>query len=248
MMMRRNAVCLALCTMMLLVAQPSVAKSEKTFYSNFRLNFVKLVSLKGKEKTQVATSHPATITVDKMTELLSSIRIDHKAFMREKVQEFEVFDAEAVQVLAPAMVEAFGKASTNEVVEFSYLFKNPKVILRNDRFTTGRAWVDAGKLHVEFSKLYARIDADLSKRGYSDKAVGHARGLRVVLDTAPGQVLGASAREIVLGLDASYASAGPQVAPVTPSERLAELDRLRELDLITEPEYQAKRRAILNQL
>ena len=229
----------------------AVAKSKHIVYTNYRLNFVKLVNLKGKELQQRAPTHPATLSVEQLRNMLGSIRIHRKALLKKGkiLEDRNVFDDKALDILAPHMVDAFRQASAKQVVVFSYLFKNPKSILRNDRFTTGKAWVKDNELHVEFVKVYAKVIGDIDKRGMSNKALGKAKGLRIALEPGPNQMLGStSPREIIMDLSKTYVGAGEHAIPETPTERLEELKRLREMNLITEKEFKAKRQAILRQL
>ncbi len=240
---------LVIAVMLGLVAAVADAKNENTIFTNYRLNYVKLVNLGKSEQKDLTPTHPAQITVAKMTEMLSSIRLSRRVFFKSKVEDRGAFDQGAVETLSPYLVEAFKQAKPNQVVAFSYLFKSPHVLARNDRFTTGVAWVKDNQLHIEFQKLFARLTADLDKRGYTSRAISNSRGLRIELETGPGQMLGANnPREIVLDTGATFATVQGHPRPETTTQRMEELDRLKAMKLITPEEYSAKRQAIINKL
>ncbi|MBI2343918.1 MAG: SHOCT domain-containing protein [Deltaproteobacteria bacterium] len=226
------------------------AAPKNTIYTDYRLNFVKLEALSGPDLKAKAPTHPAEVSTETMSGILSTFRLSRRALMKKgkMVDEREIFDEEAINVLAPHLVEGLRRAKEHEVVVFSYLYKNPKFILRNDRLTAGKMWMTGKDLHVEFLKVYAKVTGDLSKRGYSDKLVNMARGVRIVLEPAPGMTLGETAREVIADTGATFFARGRHTLPEQAPDRLTELKRLREMNLITEKEYQAKRRAILNAL
>lgn len=248
-----------LCVLSVSVAVPASAKDsgasdkdlKKTIFTNYRLNFVKLDEIKGKNREYIHPSHPATVSVSKMREMMAAMRLSRRAFFKKEkiVKDQEVFDEGALETLAPHLVEGLRRASNDEVVAFSYLFKNPTFVLRNDRFTTGTVWMEGDDLHMEFTKIFARIDGDLDKRGYEAKMVGRAKGVRIVLEMSPGVQFGHSKQELVLNSKGTFIAVGSnKYQEQTHEGRLEELTRLHDMGLITKEEYEAKRRAILNQL
>lgn len=230
------------------------AKSE-TIYTNYRLNNVQLIAPKAKVLAGRAIAHPATISVEKMRNMLGAVQIHRKAWLKKGkiVEDRAAFGDAAIELLAPYFVEALSKAESNQIIYFSYLAKNEKSVMRRDRLTAGKVWVEDDGFHMEFDKLFARVESDLSKRGYHDKTVAKAKGLRVVLDAGPGQMLGNSTRELIFDLGTNFTAAhaatqGGSAMSKTSVERLEELERLREMNLISEEEYTAKREAILRKL
>lgn len=220
--------------------------------TNRKLDFVKLVELTKKDQTDIHPQHPATVSIDKMRELLASLQISHTAFFkRTKITDRQVFDDYGVNYLAPYLAEALTRANNNQVVVFSYQHGNPKKIIDNDRFSTGKVWMEGTQLHIEFLKLMAKFTGDLSKRGYAEKVLGNAKGLRVALEAGPGQMLGASnASEIIFDTKATFAASGNQKhrMPESVSERLDELKKLYDRKMISDTEYRAKRQTIINGL
>lgn len=247
---------------------PQLASAEsKYIYTNHRLDYVKLQPIPKKESAEKSPTHPATIAIGKMQEILASLKVSRKLFLRKQVETQEIFNEKAVGFLAPLLVEAFQRAGADEVVVFSYLWKNPQLIMRNDRFTAAKAWVKDQELHIEFLKLHAKLEGDTDKKGNFDRVVNQAKSLRIELEPQAGQMFGASnAHELVIDLAAAVARPVPEggakgkaaasratipaTEPVDTSlqSRLRELDTLRRARLITDDEYQAKRKALLQNL
>ncbi len=248
---------IALVCFVCLAAVPAQAKKNdpenvgKTIYTNYRLNFVKLENLSGKERERVHPSHPANVSIGKMREMLAAIRLSRRAFFKKEkiVEDRALFDDEALATLTPHLVQGLRRATDKEIVAFSYLFKNPRFVLRNDRFTSGKMWMEGDDLHVEFVKVYAQLTGDIDKRGYDTKIASQAKSLRILLELGPGMTFGRSKRELVLNTKETFVAAGDnKFKEQTTEGRLEELTRLRDMGLITKEEYEAKRRAILNQL
>lgn len=251
-MQRWGMFVLCLCVMLGLSVPHADAKVV-TVHTDYRLDNVKLISLSGREQKAYTPAHPATMTIAKMSEMLSSIRLSRRAFFsKKKIDNRVIFDEAIVAEFAPHLVKALAQAANNQVVVFSFVSHNARYLVRNNRFTSGRMWVADNALHIDFNKVFAKLEDDLSKRGlYSSRAANNARGVRVVLEVQPGQQLAArNAREIILPLDQTFAGAGPSNpdAANTPEQRLEELQRLRDMGLITDTEYSAKRQAVLNGL
>lgn len=246
---------------------PAFAAAEsKYIYTNHRLDYVKLQPIPKKILAGKAPTHPATIAIGKMQEILASLKVSRKLFLRKQVETQEIFNEKAVAFLAPLLVEAFQRASAEDEVVFSYLWKNPQLIMRNDRFTAAKAWVKDQEMHIEFLKLHAKLEGDTDKKGNFDRVVNQAKSLRIELEPQAGQMFGASnPHELVIDLAAAVArpaieaparggaatrATEPATVPVDTSlqSRLRELDRLRRARLITDDEYQAKRKELLQNL
>lgn len=190
--------------------------AAKTTYivTNNRFNYVKLKEIKAKEAETLKITHPATLDEQGLRGALSSINLARSYVVKKEADTQQVFDENAINYLAPAIVRAFAQASPQEIVVFSYLSKNPYVFIRNDRLSICRAWISDGELHVKFEKLYAKLFGDTDKRGNEAKLISQARGLRVKLELGEGQKLGIDdTDEIVLSLNTNYTKK-PEVAKV----------------------------------
>lgn len=194
---------LALC-----VGLPTAAAAESRYvYTNHRFDYVRIQAIAKKELAAKSPTHPAVIPVAKMGEMLAAVRLSRRSVFRKEVAAQEVFPERAVSALAPKLVAAFQQAGADEEVVFSWLWKDPEFIVRNDRFTVAKAWVHGNELHLQFLKLHAQLTGDYDKKGNFDKAVNRSRGIRIDLEPQPGQMLGSSnAEELVIDMTQTYAA------------------------------------------
>lgn len=247
-------------------AAKAAAKQEKfegegIFYTNGRMDFVKVEDMKGSEVKERAPQHPATIGVDQMKNYLLSVTVTEKDLLKKSPEIVQVFTEKSVGFLAPILVKAFSKAQPNQMVVLSWLTKDPLFVLRNDRIVIAECWVKDDQLHMQFNKLLAKLVGDTDKKGNFNLIVDRAKGLRIKL--LPSAVLMATGRngtEAVIsmngdfsGLNAPDAIAGSSIDPKARAQRsvkdrLSDLDQLRKDKMVTEAEYQAKRKALLDSL
>ena len=247
------------------MAIPAVSFAKKTtyIYTNYRLNYVKTEEVGKKDlKKRGPFGHPYLMAPQEMGGVLSGILLNRSFVISKEVETQEVFDTNAVGFLAPFLAEGLKTAKPNEEIVFSYLDKNPKLVLRSDRITVGKMWVKDQYLHIEFAKLMAKLFGDYDKRGNFAQVVNRAKGLRVSLETKPGYELGSSSEELIINLKKVTQVASQEKAQVKEEKRatelvpnsqvmekrLKELKKLRKKGLITEEEYQAKRSDILKDL
>lgn len=236
---------------------PAVAKKGEfpgnTVYTDYSLTYIKLDDISSKALRDVQLSHPATITVEKMRQMLSSVAINRRSmFKKDKiVEDGAVFGDRDVDNFAAYLVDALQRATARQIVVFSYLVRNPRMVGGLDRLNTGKIWMAGNQLHIAFDKLYALVTEDTSKRGYDTKTLRQAKGLRVTLEAGAGQSLGNNGQEIVLDTGATFVAKTNSKnvrLPATLTERLEELKKLRDKKLITDDEYNAKRDAIMKNL
>lgn len=236
-------------------------EEEGIFYTNGRMDFVKLDTLKEKEVKERAPQHPATISLDQMKNYLLSVTVSEKDLLKKSPDIVQVFNEKSVGFLAPILVKAFSKVQPNQMVVLSWLTKDPMFVLRNDRIVIAECWVKDDQLHMKFNKLLAKLVGDTDKKGDFDQIVNRAKGLRIkLLPSAVVAVAGKKGTEAVIsmngdfsGLDAPDVIAGGSSASKvraqrTVKDRLTDLDQLRKDKMITEGEYQNKRKALLDSL
>lgn len=199
------------CLLILIAAivLPAGSFAKKTTYitTNHRFNWVKISEVKASVAEARKMTQPATIDEEGLRSALKAVKFSRTYIIKKEVDAQDVFDENAINFLAPNLVKAFSTATDKEEVIFSYLMKNPIIILRNDRINLGKMWISGSELHIVFEKLYAKVLGDVDKRGNEAKAVANARGLRVQLDLQPGQMLGVSdPDEVILDLNFNYAA------------------------------------------
>ena len=199
----------------------SIAVAKKTTYivTDHRFNYVKLVEVNAKEAGELGITQPRDIDDARMRAMLASIKMSRRHVISKEVDTQEAFDERSINYLAPALAKAFRQGSSNEVVVFSFLMKNPHFILRDDRLNLGRAWIHDNELHVKFDKLYAKLTGDTDAKGNEAKAIARARGLRTDLEFGPGQQAGEkNPEELVIDLNHDFVSDATAIAAKAPAE------------------------------
>lgn len=260
----------------LAVIVPSMAQAGETIYkSKNKIDYIKLDGAKRAEK-EGGLNHPYTFTGEQMKAVLSSIHFNKKILLMKDVENRNLFDEQNVEFLTPYLIEAFQKAKADEVVVVSYFTRNTKLVIQNDRLTVLRAFMKSDGLHMKFTKIYAKLLGDRETQG-SAMATSQARGLRVSLELQPGQNrVSWDPEELVFDLGhfsgtATAEKSEPKKEKAKKEKKDKEIvaeegmktedageksvrDRLKELDqlkadaLISEKEYQAKRKELLKEL
>lgn len=236
-------------------------EGEGVFYTNGRMDYIKVEAMSKKEAQRRAPQHPATISVDQMKDYLLSITASEKNLLKKSPEIVQVFTDKAVGFLAPIMVRAFAKAQPSDQVVLSWLVKDPSFVLRDDRIVIAECWVKDGQLHMQFNKLLAKLVGDYEGKGNFDTVIGNAKAIRTRLVTsAVVSVTGKNEREAVIAMDADFSAlnapdvvAGSNADPKAKAqrnikERLSDLEQLRKDKMITEVEYQSKRKRLLDSL
>lgn len=259
-----------------LAAVPAFAKKTTIIYTDNRFNWVKIVEMNKKDSEKIKPTLPAVFTEEQLRAILKEIKLSRSVIMKKEVETQDIFDERGINFLAPKLVDALAKATDKDVVEFSYLTKDPIFILRDDRLTIGRVWVKDTDLYFAFDKLFAQLLGDYDKRGDFSKSIARAKGLRLSLDVRDGQSYGETTGELVIDTTRDFtkpavettdteiattktpektaeakstAKSTPLPEPVrTVRDRLKELDQLKEDGLVTEKEYNQKKRDILKGL
>ena len=193
---------------MVFVLMPSFAWSAKTTYiaTNKRFNYVKIKEVKRSVAQRRGMTHPVQLGGQRLRSALASIKLARSYLIKKRVDTQRVFDDRATDFLAPNLIRAFAQAGPAEEVVFSYLSKNPRFIMRNDRLNIARAWVHGNELHIKFEKLYAKIFGDVDKRGGERRAISRSTSLRVRLELGPGQMMAVDdSDEVILDLGYDYA-------------------------------------------
>lgn len=244
------------------------------YKSKNKLDFVKIEKAKKQEK-EGGLLHPHEFDPGEIRSILRSIRFNKKILLLKDIENKGLFDEGNVEFLAPYLIEAFKKANAEEVVAVSYYTREGKSVIQNDRLTIFRSFLKEDGLHMKFTKMYAKLLGDRTTMG-ADRMSQEARSLRVGLEPQPGQNrISWDPEEIVFDL-ATFAAGGmkapapivsgsepkkekgkpkalgerqePPAGEKSVKERLRELDELKKDELITEKEYQRKRRELIEQL
>jgi len=208
---------LVLAALIAVVIVPALAHARKTTYiaTDHRFNYVKLKEVKPKVAVERNMTHPVMLDEEGIRQALKSVKLSRSYLIKKEVDTQNVFDERSIDFLAPNLAKAFAQASEREEIVFSFLMKNPRFILRNDRLNLGYMWISGNELHILFKKLYAKVTGDIDKRGNEAKAIARARGLRIKLELGPGQQMSfEDTNEIILDLHHNYARAPEAAKPI----------------------------------
>lgn len=243
-----------------------VFAGEYIYKSSNKIDFVKIEKADKSEK-EGGLKHPADFTAEQLRAILDSVHFNKKILLLKSVENRQLFKEGPIEFLVPYLMEAFKKVTPEQVVIISYFTHDSKIVIQDDRLTIFRAFVKEDGLHFKFSKLYAKMLGDRTTQG-PERAASEAHSLRVALEPQPGQNrISWDPEELVF--DLSYFGPSGQVTVVkedvkksktkikeTPESssgksirlRMKELDQLKKDELITEEEYQKKRKELLRNL
>lgn len=279
----RNSLAVFAFSMTLMIASTSQAGDTYLYKGKNKIDIIKLTGAKKEEKGD-GLAQPKTFDTEQMRSILRSLRFNKKDLVFKDKENARLFQENDIDFLTPYLVEAFQKATDDQVVSVSYFTKDSKAMIQNDRLSIMRFFVKADGLHIRFNKLYAKMLGDRTTMGAS-RAVTEAHGANVSLEIQPGQErIGFDPDEILVKLDGPIgnhnavvtkevkSSKAKKATVVTTEEvsstpvaktstktstspadnsirsRLKELDQLKKDELITEKEYQQKKKELLNQL
>ncbi len=232
--------------------------------------------VKGKEEiVRQGYNHPVQMTVEDLTALLNEISIN-KFELIGWGEAHALFYQEEISKLAPRLVDAFTQASSDQWIYFSITAEKPALFNDTLRITDGICFIKDNKLNFVFSNLNIEIagqntiGAPKSKNDFKKgdpRTLTPSQTYRFVFQPEkpyqkPPVIEGdqwlsdEQTQWLVFILDAADVS--PVVAESTPAaepdekssikERLKKLKELRQHDLITDKEYEAKRKQILKEL
>lgn len=260
---------------------PVITFAAKTTYifTDRRFHFVKREELKSKElKARGEANHPYTFSDLQMHNLLANIRLNKKYILAKKTEELTVFDPVHLDWMIPYVVKAFQDAKPNEEVVFAMVTPAGKFLIRDDRLTIVRGWVEKERLHLYFKKLMAKVPNNFDKLSDVSQAMNRSQSINVTLDLQKGQEFGKSMDELVLAIpsteslslaasetaapettapkkgSASKKKSAPEAAAAAPAEnasvetRLQQLQKLKDQGLISSKEYETKKKEILKEL
>ena len=202
--------------------------------------------------------HPREIKTEDMARALGSLtyfQVSSYAMTAKKGDVSPLFTEADVAILAGPLCQALAAAGTEEWVDFSLtIFRGPQ-FFGSFRQTDGVMFWKDGKLNVAFRNLNVKTEVGQTQNTY-DPTRGYRASNHLV--EGPGRTIKAE-NWVVIDPDAVPAPA-PVVAPSVPGappvaapvrsakERLQELDQLKKDGLITDEEYQQKRKQILDEI
>jgi len=230
-----------------------------------------MVRLVAREAGSRPSQHPARYDATALAEALAGVRL------RREGEAMPLLRPADAQRLAQPLAQALAQAGPDQDVVFALQLSLPGALVgRNEVTLAGRAFVAEDRLQLILGDLFRSVVAPefyrspVAERRVDRRLHPHVPGTRssetvhegVEFVPTPGVVLnrvGAGTRRDWLLIDVGTASMAreapaPAVDAQQPAraasaeERLLQLRRLREQGLITDEEYQRKRREIIAQL
>jgi len=250
-------------------------QKTKYIWRKNEVNYVKLAKA-GKEAGELR--HPAEFTPEQMTYILTSIKYSRSWINlpgeagKKTAKQYEVFLPEEAEQLGAHFSKAFKEANSTQWVDFSLQEIRARFgFVGNERLTDGVAFVKYGQLNIVFRNLGEAVGAD-QPPVTTDPFRYYAGSSSLV--PGPGQEPGKNKKGKVLKnyivIDLETALKPPRVvAPDVPpgqpefqpgttveqkpaersaKDRLTELRELYDKSLITEEEYNRKKKEILDEL
>jgi len=130
------------------------------------LQYVKIVDV----DNNTLNDHPDSLSSEQMKTVLRALYANERILLRER--QVPIFSVGEVQVLAPAMSNGFAQAAAGEDITFVSIGTHKSTIAKEQKTTTGRAFIQNGRLNIVFGKLH-EVYAD------KDIATGQAVDRRV---------------------------------------------------------------------
>lgn len=179
--------------------------SAKDYLYRQRASWVKLAKLSSKQMAGQELSHPCQgISSEQMAFMLKSITIHKGKLIKTEKDTIGVFSDEEAAKYAPLLVQALGQATANQIVNFAVVHKRPYFILRNDYISVANVFVQGNELHLNFTKIYAKLKGDYKQASRLDRAVSNAKSIRLALVAMPGQILTKDGYEIIMDLNHDF--------------------------------------------
>lgn len=198
-------------------------------------------------------SHPFAVSVEALTQALASLQVEGSS----SVTATPVFNEADLKEIAPPLVAALAKAGPKEDIRFAVSGKYGLLgSFASPAITTGRVFARDRQLNVIFGlvhELYEdeRLKADLLTQPTASRTYRAGRVWKLVPKS--GHMIDGRPEWVTFDIPAHAGPAEP-VAPGADSRfqeiqtRLNVINRLKESGLITEEEYNERRRAILQGL
>ncbi|MBZ0270746.1 SHOCT domain-containing protein [bacterium] len=210
-------------------------------------------------------AHPVTVGADTVAGILSMLTYSEHVFFKWR-DRGEMFNETEVKKLAGPIASAFAQVGPDQWISFSVTSYKRDLLFKSRRLTTGWMWMEAGeKLNIVMGNFRLEMVNDIDPYDGDPRKRYQLATYRI--DPTPQNlpppidendeilkrehhnwtiVNVAAVREAQKAKTETPAASPP--APRDSAERLADLKRLFDQGLITQEEYDAKRREILDEL
>ena len=207
-----------------------------------------------------SNDHPYEISAGKIGSILSSLQYSEKIFLKWE-EKGPLFDEIEVKRIAAPISQALGRAGKNQWVSFEVNSLRRRLIFKTRMMTSGWVWIKDGKLHLVIGNFRYELDQEGSEAYRGDPRL-HFSMESSRIDK--GEYNGPPPVEentkylhkehlnwTVVDLQTFTPSQKKteEAAPrMSAEERLEQLKKLFDKGLITQEEYEAKRKEILEEL
>jgi Short C-terminal domain len=221
--------------------------------------------------------HPTSLTADQLNEILAAVHLEEHSFFTWRDQG-RVFVEQQRLKLAPQLADALTKAMPDQWVSFAVTGHQRQMIFETLVMTDGMAFIKDGKLNLVLGNVnYELLDPDHDRLNSDPRDHFVFPGRRLLENAEAGfaappvikgdrYLRGEHRNWLVFDLATFFAEPEPEATPApaevapaptpepTPepvddvATRLQKLKELFDQGLITQEEYDAKRKAILEDL
>jgi len=199
--------------------------------------------------------HPREIKAEELSRVLLSLRCFQPSVFAlggKTGDEAPLFEASDMAILAEPLAKALGQAGTDEWVDFCLsAFRGPQ-FFGTFRQTDGVMFWKDGKLQIAFRNISTKTEPGQTLNTYDP-----TKGYRSLSKLVAGEGITLKAENWVMIDPVAVPVVAPAPEPGAPvaapppksvKDRLLELEQLKKDGLVTEEEYQQKRKAILDEL
>lgn len=121
------------------------------------------VKVRNADKKVGSLDHPVSFADEQMMAALASIYYFKPAPLSikgDKGSEFEIFEPEEREFIAPYLAQAFERAGSDEWVDFSYEYFRGKTFIGVFRLTSGVMFVKDGELNIVFREINSAVNPE----------------------------------------------------------------------------------------
>jgi len=234
----------------------SMFQQDKVIYRDGQDTWVKLTEA-NEEVTPL--DHPLEMSGEDMETMLESVDYFKPGFFSVTGKEgdtYDLFNKEEIDMMAGPLAEALSKAGPNEWVDFSVYNFRGQAFLGNFIITDGVMFVKDGKLNIAFRNLAVKAAPDSRDINTLDPTESYREFRKIVPQSGQDKVaenwLAIDMKTVKQEKEAAE-KAEAEAEKKTPTEERSAKERLKELQelydegLITEEEYNKKRKEILEE-
>ncbi len=210
-------------------------------------------------------AHPAQIAPERLRDMLGELAYEEYNFMAWR-QAGPVFSEREASRLATALTEALAQATADQWVHFAVTDMKQELLFKTKHLTDGICYVKDNKLNIVLGNMNLELinpDRELYRADPRDKVYTDSKRLALKPDQGidappivPGDKWLEKARRNWVQIDLTTFKTVTTVEEATPTPepakdtaaRLQELKDLLDKGLITQEEYEQKRKEILGEL